>query len=351
MYDHVIGRVLAPDNFVGDASNAQDFNRYSYARNNPLKYVDEDGEWVHLVVGAVIGGITKCMINGNKIHKFGQGLKYFGIGALAGAVSAGVGVGIQCASAGASFAAGFVGSPGGISAITSLAQGGFWWGAAATGAAAGASGLILGSGNAWMGGANFGNGLWTGVKQGLISGVAAGLVGGTLSGLNATLDGRDFWTGKMPYKDVSLKIPFVFQETGSRDCLLANSEMLEKYYGGTRNIEDFRTILDGLPEGATISDYYNAAGFEIVGKPENAMHVIRTMEVNKFPTTITTLEGYNTNGLPEFHNATITRVRMWTPTSKAIFWVNDPVRGANYRWTQDKLYRVLWDRLTIGGLK
>ncbi len=41
--DSVTGRFLSPDPFVPDASNTQDFNRYSYARNNPLTYMDPTG--------------------------------------------------------------------------------------------------------------------------------------------------------------------------------------------------------------------------------------------------------------------------------------------------------------------
>ena len=43
MYDPVIGRVLSPDNFVQDPNNAQNYNRYSYCLNNPLKYNDPTG--------------------------------------------------------------------------------------------------------------------------------------------------------------------------------------------------------------------------------------------------------------------------------------------------------------------
>ncbi|MDR2834786.1 MAG: hypothetical protein LBV69_01105, partial [Bacteroidales bacterium] len=43
MYDPVISRVLSPDNFVQDTLNAQNFNRYSYCLNNPLKYSDPSG--------------------------------------------------------------------------------------------------------------------------------------------------------------------------------------------------------------------------------------------------------------------------------------------------------------------
>jgi len=36
--------MLSPDNYVQDPSNSQNFNRYSYVMNNPLKYVDPTGE-------------------------------------------------------------------------------------------------------------------------------------------------------------------------------------------------------------------------------------------------------------------------------------------------------------------
>jgi len=43
LYDPVIGRFFSPDNYVVDNEGTQDFNRYAYARNNPLKYVDPTG--------------------------------------------------------------------------------------------------------------------------------------------------------------------------------------------------------------------------------------------------------------------------------------------------------------------
>jgi hypothetical protein len=35
---------LQPDNYVQDSSNTQNYNRYGYCINNPLKYVDINGE-------------------------------------------------------------------------------------------------------------------------------------------------------------------------------------------------------------------------------------------------------------------------------------------------------------------
>lgn len=43
LYDPETGRFLSPDAYVQLPDNTQSFNRYSYCLNNPLKYVDKDG--------------------------------------------------------------------------------------------------------------------------------------------------------------------------------------------------------------------------------------------------------------------------------------------------------------------
>lgn len=43
LYDPVLGRFIQPDNFIQEPSNIQNFNRYSYVLNNPLKYNDPTG--------------------------------------------------------------------------------------------------------------------------------------------------------------------------------------------------------------------------------------------------------------------------------------------------------------------
>ena len=43
LYDPLTARMLSPDPFVQNASSTQNYNRYSYCMNNPLKYTDPSG--------------------------------------------------------------------------------------------------------------------------------------------------------------------------------------------------------------------------------------------------------------------------------------------------------------------
>jgi len=57
-YDPWLGRMLQPDNYVQAAGYLQNYNRYSYALNNPLKYTDPSGEFAILdsyIVGFIDG--------------------------------------------------------------------------------------------------------------------------------------------------------------------------------------------------------------------------------------------------------------------------------------------------------
>jgi RHS repeat-associated protein len=97
LYDPVVHRFLQPDNFIQDPSNTQNFNRYSYVLNNPLRYTDASGEffWAAVFVGALIGAaaggagyIANAIMTGN--WDWGQ----FGLSVLAGAVIGGISGGI-----------------------------------------------------------------------------------------------------------------------------------------------------------------------------------------------------------------------------------------------------------------
>ncbi|MDR0604219.1 MAG: hypothetical protein LBG80_07970 [Bacteroidales bacterium] len=86
MYDPVLGRFLSPDPYVQTPDWSQNFNRYSYCGNNPLMYVDEDGEFWHIIIGGFVGGVINWVSNGCKFNA--EGAAYFGTGFVAGALTA-----------------------------------------------------------------------------------------------------------------------------------------------------------------------------------------------------------------------------------------------------------------------
>ncbi|MDR1345241.1 MAG: RHS repeat-associated core domain-containing protein, partial [Bacteroidales bacterium] len=174
LYDPVIARFFSPDPFVQMPGFTQNYNRYSYALNNPLIYKDPSGE-SFIVAAAIIGAFINAAINvyAGNIHNFGDLMAYGAIGGAAGAAGAAVGAAVW----GATAVGGFVG--------------GFYSGAA--GGAVG--GFMTGAGNAWMGGASFGQGLFSGVQSSIVGGIMGGLMGGLFSGINAAVHGADFSTG------------------------------------------------------------------------------------------------------------------------------------------------------------
>ena len=85
LYDPLLGRFLSPDPYVQAPNFTQNFNRYSYCLNNPLVYVDENGEWIQYLIGAVVGGVINWVSNGCQFTW--EGLSYFGAGAVAGLIT------------------------------------------------------------------------------------------------------------------------------------------------------------------------------------------------------------------------------------------------------------------------
>ena len=84
LYDPMTGRFLSPDPYVQAPDFSQAFNRFSYCWNNPMRYVDEDGEWIHILIGAIIGGIANLVSNWKQADNFWEGLGYFAAGAAVG---------------------------------------------------------------------------------------------------------------------------------------------------------------------------------------------------------------------------------------------------------------------------
>lgn len=70
LYDPAIGRFLSPDPQIQAPENSQNFNRYSYALNNPLKYNDPDGESFWTVFSAVTDFWKNVFSHGFNVSRY-----------------------------------------------------------------------------------------------------------------------------------------------------------------------------------------------------------------------------------------------------------------------------------------
>lgn len=91
VYDPALGRFLSPDPYIQVPDFTQNFNRYAYCFNNPLIYTDPDGQWVHILIGAVVGGVVNLATNWNNCDGIWEYIAAFGVGAGAGAATAATG--------------------------------------------------------------------------------------------------------------------------------------------------------------------------------------------------------------------------------------------------------------------
>jgi RHS repeat-associated protein len=200
LYDPVLGRMLSPDPYVADGTYSQDFNRYSYARNNPLSYTDPSGEFIFSLFvpvvgvfldaacwGAVIGGASytaSVAMSSGGFNNWNSNdfWKSMGWGAVSGAVTFGIGEGF---SAMGNFAGNF-GTEALRGVAHGLAQGGI---------------SELQGGDFWQGFTSGTLGSWAGSGYSALGldetlGTAGMLGFGALSGgIGAAATGGDFWQG------------------------------------------------------------------------------------------------------------------------------------------------------------
>lgn len=178
MYDPVQGRMLSPDNYVSTPFGTQGYNRYAYAMNNPLVYTDPDGQWVHIVIGAAIGGVINLAVKAaqGKIHNFRDGIVAFGIGAAAGAATGGAS--FLAVGGGASGAGGFL-----------------------AGMIGGASGAAIASPIQGIGNSIYFGDTWS-PKQWITDIAVGGLLGGATNGIIALVNGRTFGRGAIDIGDI-----------------------------------------------------------------------------------------------------------------------------------------------------
>lgn len=245
LYDPKLHRFLSPDNYVQNPSNTQSFNRYGYCWNNPLKYADYDGEWLHIVVGAILGGAINWAINGFQFNA--QGLAYFGVGALAGGLAAMGAGGMSSVLGGGTFAAGAWGTAAAQVAVTSFAHG------AAIGAVAGfAGGFATGIGNSLIEGKNMGESFKNGISSSIFGAISGAVIGGVVGGIDASLDGRRFFDGATITSKTAGPTTYTlgdFQQNFDASCTPTSGACINQSFGGSMTEQQAMSILP--------SDYRN----------------------------------------------------------------------------------------------
>ncbi len=186
-----------PDNFIQQPENTQNYNRYTYVLNNPLKYTDPSGELfglddlaVAIIIGAVVSGATYTLTALLTDVPFSVGglAKSMFIGAASGAVTFGIGSGAENLFTNFFSRAAFQSLAHGTfqGGMTAISGGKFW-----SGFAAGALSSIAAS--AWSGGnANQWQGLGGNFAHSDLGTIAFGTVSG---GAAAKLTGGNFWQG------------------------------------------------------------------------------------------------------------------------------------------------------------
>ena len=257
LYDPVLGRFFSPDNYVQMPDNSQNFNRYSYCLNNPLKYTDPSGDFWNLIIGAAIGGVFNWASHGFQFNA--KGLGHLVTGAVAGAVGAGLASGVNVAMAGGNFWTGAAGLAKGISSTGFLAG-------AASGASAGfAGGFISGAGNSWVGGSSFGKGLLAGLGSGGLGTLEGGIVGGLIGGLDALDKGTNFWTGKT---NIDITGAYACSNCNSSGFNLNEKTVTGKYVGEFEGVNVFETKKLGSLVTPESDGYYH---YRAVTVPERGI--------------------------------------------------------------------------------
>jgi RHS repeat-associated protein len=211
LYDPIVRRFASPDNLVPDMYNTQSYDRFGYAYNNPLLYVDFNGNEA-ITLGAVavataiaiaVGITTKVIMNAINGVPIWYGLgKAAVVSGVMGAISFGIGTAATNAAVGfigkAALQAGMHAISGGV--FSALEDGNFY-----SGFLSGAISSIASSAITALG-TNFkGSGAAQDANRNYISKNSFGsgdlikavmLVSGGLSGgLSATIAGGNFWKG------------------------------------------------------------------------------------------------------------------------------------------------------------
>jgi len=242
LYDPALCRFLSPDPVLQDPANTQNYNRYSYCLNNPLRYTDESGKFIISGTVAIVCTVIAVSVGAGvgvyEGHKIAERNHWEGSDRTWAMIGGGLIGG----------AAGFVSSLAGAAVgveMTAAGTGGFIAGAATGGAAGAAGGLFHGFGMTVLETGNPLLGALQGIYQAGAAGLSGALLGGVIQGTLSSIQGKPFWDGGSgsakvvsyedvqaklpPYEDVQAKLPPY--EKGQQGVIMAKDQIIQQ--GGT----------------------------------------------------------------------------------------------------------------------
>lgn len=326
LYDPLLGRFLSPDPYVQAPDFSQNFNRYSYALNNPLRYTDENGEFWLYVIGAAIGGITNWIANGCEFTW--DGLKYFGAGAAIGALSWGASAFTASAFSACGVAAGaLVGS--------------------ATGAVTGAATGFLSNGlNNMISGRDFMYGAWAAARSGMISGAISGAVSGGIRGYKyAKENGANPWNNKVTDTEkqfaAKVKDGVSTQPDPSKHCYAYAAEYADAGHGNhkageflaaydNKNGGDFKILREVNPDAKLVKSYaevdnnfFDSFFYNLGSNIQNNFYeAAATINNGTHWANIIGISSYDKiswfGGMTSHHYA----LKIWDPDGGIVSWIN-----------------------------
>ena len=243
IYDPIVRKFLSADNLVSDPFNTQAYDRYSYVLNNPLLYMDLDGNepitfTAAVVIGVAIAVFSKAITNMISGIPFWYGMgKAATMGAVSAAVSFGIGS-LATSTFGTAVSIGKAGFEAGLHAISSGAM-------------------------SALDGGKFGSGFLSGMMSSLVSSGIQGIgeSGARLEGVNMTNIGG-----------VNMALPDV-SNLASRDPGLFKAVMLTSggLTGGLSSTIAGGKFIDGLKQGLITSGLNHLAHMSVMKIEENSL--------------------------------------------------------------------------------
>jgi RHS repeat-associated protein len=339
LYDPVLRSFLMPDNFVQQPENTQNYNRYSYVLNNPLRYTDPSGElFLAPLAWGITSGVLPYLASAVFAHtpfSFEGLAKTYYISAASALATYGIG-----SAAGSMF---------------SQPAMGFWQGAAQGALIGGVTGIGGSLANAAFTGQNIT--LKAVLKGAAIGAVVGGVIGGIDGGIRAQENDANFWSGKNIHNDIKIgkatislnnqdvdfsdsnwevkaemKLKQFNQNPGDTMCSYKCKESVDDYFGLKPNNSDWQNAA----KNNTVRDYYlpdyfrkhyNVLKFGSNPGEDSVSFMIKEMNSNHVVHVSWRPVG---NGVDEFHSSLVTKIEQNIKTLAYRFQLMDPAKAGGF---------------------